>query len=55
MRREDVELHERSIVEEQLDTVSRGQFAGSTPPVGSLGLRMQRLVSPLAVLVDLLL
>jgi hypothetical protein len=54
MRRENVKLHERSIVEEHLDAVSRRCLAGGTPPVGGLSLRVQGLVAPLAVLVDLL-
>src|ERR1700682_5573883 len=55
VRGEHVELHERSLVEEHLDPVTRGRLAGRATPVGGFGLRVQRLVAALAVLVDLLL
>src|SRR5712675_2260426 len=54
MRREDIELHERSRVQEHLDAVARRGLSSRAPLVGGLGFRMQRLVAPLAVLVDLL-
>src|SRR4029077_12587130 len=55
MRREDVELDERARVEQHLDAISGGRLARGAPLVGRLGLRVQGLVAPLPVLVDLLL
>ena len=55
MRREDVELDERALVDEHLDAIASRRLAGGTALVRGLGLRVQRLVAALAVLVDLLL
>jgi len=54
MSGEHVELDERAVVDEHLDALARGCPAGGAPLVGGLGLRVQRLVAPLAVLIDLL-
>src|SRR6266568_6991167 len=52
---EDVQLDERPAVEQHLDPVTRRRLAGGSPLVRGLGVGVQRLVAPLAVLVDLLL
>src|SRR4029079_7729335 len=50
---DDVELHERSLVEQHLDAGSGGRFTGGSALVCSIRGRVQRLITPLAVLVDL--
>ena len=52
---EDVELHERALVQEHVDPVASGRFSCRAPLVFGFGVGMQRLVAALAVLVDLLL
>src|SRR6266404_8233833 len=55
VRGKQVELYERALIDEHLDTLTRsGQTLGA-PLVGGLVLGVKRLVSALAVLVDLLL
>src|SRR5258708_5894464 len=51
---EHIELHEGPIVDQHLDAVPGGCFAGCATPIRGLGLCVQRLVAALAVQVDLL-
>src|SRR4029077_3310848 len=55
VRCENVELYKRPLVEEHLDALARRRLAHRPALVLSGRVRMQRLVAPLAVLVDLLL
>src|SRR5207247_10205548 len=54
MRRKDVELDERALVEQHLDAIAGGRFARRPTLVRGVGVGVQSLVAALAVLVDLL-